>query len=237
MLTKHFRWNDSIRSIAVVVLLFGVGLFQSDGVARAAQKPQATAASDQLSFYSTTAAMESDSGTPVGPPKSIIICHNGRTIRVSEKAAAAHFAHGDTPGPCPGKYVICHQYPNFDPSHTKSRYGTIIVSQQDYQKYIDAGDTAGPCPNQVFMCTLGGKQTVVAAANVSAHEARGQQVGLCPGKLLICYKNHTIVINESDWPKYQSKGACQGYCYGSSGPLVDQTSPCSSASPTVRASQ
>jgi hypothetical protein len=32
----------------------------------------------------------------------ITICHKGsNTITVAEPAAAAHFAHGDTQGPCP----------------------------------------------------------------------------------------------------------------------------------------
>jgi hypothetical protein len=238
MLKKHLRRNDSIVGIGAVILLVGAGLLQLPEVARAAKKPSASPAAEPTGFYSATATMESDSGTPVGPPKQVILCHNGHTIRVSEKAAAAHFAHGDTPGPCPGKYVICHRYPNFDPSHTHNPYRTIIVSQQDLPQYLAQGDTQGPCPNQVFMCTLGNKQIVVASANVADHEARGQQVGLCPGKMLICYNNHTIVINQSDWPKYQSKRACQGYCYGSSGPGVTETNtPCSTASPTIRASQ
>ena len=237
MLKLSFRCCGFLASTGAVTFLVGIGLLQLQGTARAAQKSSAVKVSDQAGFYSTTAGMERDPGTPVGPPKQVIICHNGRTIRVSEKAAAAHFAHGDTPGPCPGQYVICHKYPNFDEDHKHTPYRTIIVSQQDLPQYLAQGDTQGPCPNQVFMCTLGNKLIVVAAANVSDHQERGQQVGLCPGKMLICYKNHTIVIKESEWQKYQSKGACQGYCYGSPGPLVDQTTPCSNESPTIRASQ
>jgi len=34
--------------------------------------------------------------------KKVTLCHKGRnTLTVAEPAAAAHYAHGDTPGPCP----------------------------------------------------------------------------------------------------------------------------------------
>jgi hypothetical protein len=236
MLMCNFRRCGFLASVGAVVFLLTIGLLQLQGTARAAQKSSKGAAADQADFYSSTAGMERDPGTPVGPPKQVILCHNGHTIRVSEKAAAAHFAHGDQNGPCPGNYVICHRYPNFDADHTHNPYRTIIVNQQDLPKYLAAGDTQGPCPNQVFMCTRGNKTIVVAERNVQDHLSRGQQIGLCPGKVLICYKNHTIVINDSEWPSYQAKGACQGYCYGSPGPLVSETnSPCSTASPTVAA--
>ena len=32
----------------------------------------------------------------------VTLCHKGKvTLTVAESAAAAHYAHGDTPGPCP----------------------------------------------------------------------------------------------------------------------------------------
>lgn len=31
----------------------------------------------------------------------VTLCHEGQTLTVAEPAAAAHYAHGDTPGPCP----------------------------------------------------------------------------------------------------------------------------------------
>lgn len=235
ILKRQLRSWYIFASISLATLMVA-GLSHFQGTAGAAQKPSSSPPSDQTSFFSATANMARDPGTPVGPPKQVILCHNGRTIRVSEKAAQAHFAHGDTPGPCPGDYVICHKNINFDPDHTNTPYRTIIVSQQDLPKYLADGDTLGPCPNQVFMCTRGNKTIVVASSNVAERQALGQQVGLCPGKLLICYKGHTIVIKESEWPKYQNNGACQGYCYGSPGPLVSETNaPCSTASPTVRA--
>jgi hypothetical protein len=198
----------------------------------AAPNPSNSNGPDSTDFFSDTARLQRDPGTPVGPPKKIILCHNGHTIRVSEKAAAAHFAHGDPNGPCLGDYVICHKYPNFDEDHTHTPYRTIIVSQQDLPKYLAMGDTTGPCPNQAFMCRKN-RTIVVSSANISDHLANGQQLGLCPGKLLICYKNHTFVIKESEWPRYQANGACQGYCYGSAGPLVNQTMTCSSNPPTA----
>ena len=216
-----------------MVFLLGIGLVQFQETAWAAQKSKAGATADQASFYSTTAGMERDPGTPVGPPKKIIVCHNGHTIRVNEKALPAHIAHGDTLGPCPGQYVICHRYPNFDtPEHNHNPYRTIIVNQQDLPKYLAMGDTQGPCPNQVFMCTRGSKTVVVASKNVQERLDRGQQLGLCPGKLLICHKGHTIVIKDDEWPMHQAHGDCQGYCYGSPGPLVDEDVPCSSTPPT-----
>jgi hypothetical protein len=35
-----------------------------------------------------------------GQPK-VTLCHKGNTLTVAQPAAAAHYAHGDTPGPCP----------------------------------------------------------------------------------------------------------------------------------------
>ncbi len=37
-----------------------------------------------------------------GEQKKVTLCHKGQaTITVAESAAAAHYAHGDTPGACP----------------------------------------------------------------------------------------------------------------------------------------
>jgi hypothetical protein len=231
MLRRHIRRCFVYAGFGLLTLT-GVAVFQFQSTVEAAEKSSSAAAADQTSFHSGTARMERDPGTPVGPPKQIILCHNGHTIRVSEKAAAAHFAHGDTSGPCPGQYVICHKYPNFDSDHTHTPYRTIIVSQADLAQYLAQGDTQGPCPNQAFMCNRGKKTIVVSSSNISDHLSRGQQLGLCPGKLLICHKGHTMVIKESEWPQHQAEGDCQGYCYGSAGPLVDQTTPCSSSPPT-----
>jgi hypothetical protein len=231
MFERHVRHGFVCAGIGMLTMVV-IGVLQFQGTAGAAQKSSPSIAADQTSFLSGTARMERDPGTPVGPPKQIILCHNGHTIRVSEKAAAAHFAHGDPSGPCPGQYVICHKYPNFDADHTHNPYRTIIVSQADLAQYLAQGDSQGPCPNQVFMCNRGKKTIVVSSSNVSEHLSLGQQLGLCPGKLLVCHKGHTIVINESEWPAHQAHGDCQGYCYGSAGPLVDQDTPCTSSPPS-----
>ncbi len=215
----------------IILAALALAVFQVPAVG--APNPSSSSGPDPSDFLSDAARLQRDPGTPVGPPKKVILCHNGHTIRVSESAVPAHLAHLDTLGPCLGDYVVCHKYPNTDPDHAHTPYRTIIVSQQDLPKYVALGDTIGPCPNQAFMCTQGNKTIVVASANIGEHQARGQQLGLCPGKLLICYKNHTIVIKETDWPKYQAGGACQGYCYGSAGPLITQTMTCSSNPPTA----
>src|SRR2546426_516253 len=55
---------------------------------------------DQAEFASDAAQLQRNSGSPVGPVVKIIICHNGRTIRVAERAVPAHLDHGDSLGPC-----------------------------------------------------------------------------------------------------------------------------------------
>ena len=35
----------------------------------------------------------------------VTLCHKGNTLTVAEPAAAAHYAHRDTPGPCPASAV------------------------------------------------------------------------------------------------------------------------------------
>lgn len=58
-------------------------------------------AQDQKAFLSTAALKARSSGSPVGPPPKVAICHKGHTLSVAEAAVAAHLAHGDTLGACP----------------------------------------------------------------------------------------------------------------------------------------
>jgi hypothetical protein len=58
-------------------------------------------ADDQAVFHSLTAQTARSSGSPVGPPTKVTLCHNGKTIQVAESAVPNHLAHGDTLGPCP----------------------------------------------------------------------------------------------------------------------------------------
>ena len=47
------------------------------------------------------AVMAIASGVP-GEQTKVTLCHKGRfVLTVADSAAAAHYAHGDTPGPCP----------------------------------------------------------------------------------------------------------------------------------------
>ena len=62
-------------------------------------------ASDQAAFQTKTAQASRDSGSPVGPPAKVTICHQGQTLAVSESSVPAHLAHGDTLGPCSGGQV------------------------------------------------------------------------------------------------------------------------------------
>ena len=48
----------------------------------------------------STTSTSTTSTTTTIPPKKVLMCHNGQTIKVDESAVAAHLAHGDTLGPC-----------------------------------------------------------------------------------------------------------------------------------------
>jgi len=37
---------------------------------------------------------------PQDKPEKVLICHNGNTLEVSERAVPAHLSHGDTLGAC-----------------------------------------------------------------------------------------------------------------------------------------
>ncbi len=221
------RSLTALTATAVVV----TALVSIQTTTSAADNLASATAADQSSFFTETARQQRDPGTPIGPPKKVVICHNGRTIRVSEAAVPAHLAHGDTLGPCVGDYVICNRYGNFDPHHSNVPIRTIIVSQAELPKYLANGATLGPCPNQVFMCSNRGRTIVVSAANVDAHLQAGQQLGLCPGKTLICHKGHSIVVKDSELSKHLAHGDCIGYCLGAPGPLIDEVSRCSSNAP------
>jgi hypothetical protein len=219
--------------LAVVV----IALVSTQSTTSAADNLASATSADQSSFFTETAIQQSSPGTPVGPPKKVVICHNGRTIRVSEAAVPAHLAHGDTLGPCVGDYVICNRYGNFDNNHPNVPIRTIIVSQADLPKYLAKGATIGPCPNQVFMCNNRGKTITVTASNVDAHLSAGHQLGLCPGKTLICHKGHSIVVKDAELSKHLAHGDCIGYCLGAAGPLIDEVSRCASNPPTSMVSQ
>jgi hypothetical protein len=228
---KRRKHNRTMYSFAYFFLLVLTSLGKLDvhSLAVAAQKPSLSAGADQSSFLSATAVSESEPGTPIGPPKSIIICHRGHTIRVSSRALQQHLNHGDTLGPCSQNVVICHKYINFsDTDHRSMPSRTIIINQRDLASYLAQGDTLGPCPNQVFMCNKRNKTIVVDSANINEHLALGQTLGLCPGKNLMCHKGKTIIVDDADVPRHLSDGDCLGYCYGSAGPLIGQNTPCAS---------
>jgi hypothetical protein len=58
-------------------------------------------ATDQTAFRTTTAQQARSSGSPVGPPAKVTLCHKGVTIEVAEPAVPSLLAQGDTLGPCP----------------------------------------------------------------------------------------------------------------------------------------
>jgi hypothetical protein len=59
------------------------------------------AANDRASFLSQTAQLSRAPGSPVGPPKKIVICHKKRgTISINPNAWPTHKRHGDYLGPC-----------------------------------------------------------------------------------------------------------------------------------------
>jgi hypothetical protein len=215
-----------------LTFLATLGIVHSETSGRASKKSQTPQGPDQNSFLSVTAVSEDSPGTPVGPPKKVIICHNGHTIRVPEKAVQAHLGHGDYLGPCSNQVVICHKYINYDnPEHYHIPNRTIIVSERDLPQYLAMGDTLGPCSNQVFMCNNHNRTIVVSDKNINDHLSQGHQMGLCPGKTMICHKGKTIVVSSSSVPEHLAHGDCLGYCYGSAGPLVYQTAPPCTSSP------
>jgi hypothetical protein len=84
-------------------LFVGVSLCVGAGIARGQNNTSRDVlVNDQAAFQSSTAVACRAPGSPVGPPAKVVICHNGKTISVAEPAVAAHLAHGDTLGPCPG---------------------------------------------------------------------------------------------------------------------------------------
>ncbi len=161
-----------------------------------------------------TARLQRDPGSPVSPPKKIIICHNGRTIRVSEKAVPAHYAHGDQISPCQEDKVICNN-------------GKTRVVNLGHP--LGVGDYEGPCTNQTFMCNLQNRNIIVDADVVVDHLARGQLLGLCPGKNLICHNGHTIIVKSSALPAHLAHGDSEGYCLGAPGPVINYPPPTSAS--------
>ena len=183
---------------------------------KAAAASKASLATDPASFLSDTALLQRDPGTPVGPPRKIIICHcppgnpgNCHTIRVNESAVPAHLANhpGDHLGPCGEEQVIC-------------RHGLTVVTSNPVGEF-----TPGPCDNPVFMCNLRLHTIVVNAAAVSAHLAKGHQLGLCPGKNLICHNGHSIIVSDAEAPAHLAHGDTVGYCLGAQGPLITNLPP------------
>jgi hypothetical protein len=85
----------SITASALLVAAL-VGLLLPESPARAA----GTAASDRASFLSPTGQLARSPGSPVGPPKKIVICHKRRTLSINANAWLAHQRHGDHLGPC-----------------------------------------------------------------------------------------------------------------------------------------
>lgn len=93
--------------------------------------------------FGMSLAMVMVTTTPVfAGGEKVTICHNGKTIEVSQKAVAKHIEeHGDTEGSCPGtslksskKVAICHK------GKTKE------VSEKTATKHFAKhGDTVGPC--------------------------------------------------------------------------------------------
>lgn len=148
-------------------------------------------------------------GSPVGPTKKIVICHNGRTLRVDEHAVPAHLGHGDTLGPCAEDVVICDKG-----SQTK------VVSATDLPGYLAHGATLGACPNKIFMCNNLNHTIVVDADRVNDHLSRGHKIGLCDGFKLICLNGKTIRVTDKAAEHYLAKGAYLGYCLGSQGPVI-----------------
>ena len=97
----------------LVVILIGMGALVTMVVLSAVAKPLTAAEKEELArnralaqeaitFQAIAASNARNPGSPVGPPQKVTLCHKGRTISVPEPAVAAHLAHGDTLGPCPG---------------------------------------------------------------------------------------------------------------------------------------
>ncbi len=170
---------------------------------------------------SETARLQRSPGSVTGPPRKFIICHDGRTIRVSEQAAAAHFDQhpGDAPGPCQGKTVVCHNGK------------TLIIDESALDTHTGHGDSDGPCPGQMFMCNLRVHTIVVDANGVEDHLAHGQILGLCPGKNLLCHNGRTIIVSNHarQWHLQSHTDDKDGYCLDGAGPIVTGIPPTSAS--------
>jgi hypothetical protein len=155
-----------------------------------------------------TAPGTDNSGTPVGPPRKIIMCHDGQTVWVDERQVPYDLEHGYTLGPCNQKVVIC------------LKGDTLIIDLANLPGYLKQGATLGPCPNKVFMCNNLDHIIVCDASEVNDHLARGQRLGLCDGFKLVCYKGRSIVVTDKEAENYLNDGGYLGFCLGSQGPII-----------------
>ncbi len=85
--------------------------------------------------------------------RKVEICHNGRTIMVSENAVAAHLAHGDCLGPCPDEQSARNRaaetererqftiYPN--PARETATLDLRELSERDNIRRVEIADSRG----------------------------------------------------------------------------------------------
>jgi hypothetical protein len=135
-------------------------------------KSRADAGSSSLAseapFHSLTAQAARQVGSPVAPPRKVILCHKGRsTLSVNEKAVAAHLRHGDYLGPCQNNVAICHKGKT-----------TLLIPQSEVQRHLNHGDQLGVCSGSVILCTTDGFTIIVPVGDQSKFP--GATVGPCP---------------------------------------------------------
>ncbi|MFM7718437.1 MAG: hypothetical protein ACKO8G_02945 [Actinomycetota bacterium] len=82
-------------------------------------------------------------------PAKVTICHDTGSathphveLRLTERAAEAHLAHGDTRGACPGgnppgKVLVCHK--------SGSTWSAILVEESAVSGHLAHGDYLGAC--------------------------------------------------------------------------------------------
>jgi hypothetical protein len=157
------------RGISALFLSFSVVLILVLLWPKSSANAVSSRVGDDTAFLSHTAQAGRKTGSPVGPPLKVILCHKGRsTMSVNENATPSHLRHGDYLGPCQNSVVICHRNKT-----------TLIVPQSEVQRHLNHGDSLGPCNGAQVMCTPNGFTIIVPANQVAAHLAKGDTLGPC----------------------------------------------------------
>jgi hypothetical protein len=150
--------------------------------------------------------------------EKVVICHKGKkTLVVAKSAVAAHMAHGDTAGPCPGmltppevapsepisptlipsgtvKITICHK-PGTPAEHT------LVVAAPAWKAHQAHGDYIGPCepPSEPISPTLVPSPTVMVTI-CHKYGSRAEKTMQVPESAVPGHQRHGDFIGSCDEP-------------------------------------